>query len=229
MLQIIPRSKRQYAAEDTEYLASKFLAFCNLYCLHIFYNSVQPKYVSNTSYNLKKMLTDISLALYNLKMVYNHRGRTISLTPDDFFSRHTDFSPLLSSNALTWSFSLVILFVYALPLELQVAVTAEAIFYPIFHVDLQLFCRNRSDRFFANTQLWLSSCFQRRTVAFVVSWIPLTTDAALLKIFSLTPIIQVQMLSTIFSVLISVIKIRMLSKLFNVTPLLLPYPLQGLW
>ena len=102
MLQIIPRSKRQYAAEDTEYLASKFLAFCNLYCLHIFYNSLQPKYVSNTSYNLKKMLTDISLALYNLKMVYNHRGRTISLTPDDLFSRHTDFLPLLSSNALTW-------------------------------------------------------------------------------------------------------------------------------
>ena len=64
------------------------------------------------------MLTDIYLALSNLKMVYNHRGRTKLLTSDDLFSRYTEFLPLLSPNALTWPFSLVTLFSNALPLEL---------------------------------------------------------------------------------------------------------------
>ena len=46
------------------------------------------------------MLADISLALSNLKMVYNYRVRTIPLTPDDLFSRYTEFLPLLLPNAL---------------------------------------------------------------------------------------------------------------------------------
>ena len=55
-------------------------------------------------------------------MIYNHHGRTISLTPDDLLSRYIEFLPLLQPSALTWSFSLVTLFYYTLPLELQEAV-----------------------------------------------------------------------------------------------------------
>ena len=51
MLQIIPRSERQCATEDTEYLTSKVLNFCNLYRLNIFCNSVQLKYVGTASYD----------------------------------------------------------------------------------------------------------------------------------------------------------------------------------
>ena len=43
-------------------------------------------------------------------MVYNHRRRIISLTPDELFSHYTELLPLLSPNALPWSFSLVLLF-----------------------------------------------------------------------------------------------------------------------
>ena len=38
----------------------------------------------------------------NLQMVYNHRGRKISITPDDLFSRYTEFIPILSPNAVIW-------------------------------------------------------------------------------------------------------------------------------
>ena len=119
MIQIIKHSKRQCASEETDYLTSKVLALCSLRCLHRFYNSVQLKYVSTASYDSQKMLADISLALSNLQMVYNHRGRIISLTPGDLFSCYTEFLPLLSLNTLNWSFSLVPLFFHALPLELQ--------------------------------------------------------------------------------------------------------------
>ena len=46
----------------------------------------------------------------------------MSLTPDDLFNRYTKFLPLLSQNALTWSFTLVTLFFHALSLELHEAV-----------------------------------------------------------------------------------------------------------
>ena len=50
-IQIIKHSKRQYPNEEIDYLASKFLAFCNLYRLHIFCNSYQLKYVGITPYD----------------------------------------------------------------------------------------------------------------------------------------------------------------------------------
>ena len=40
MIQIIKHAKRQCTIEETNYLASKVFAFCNLCCLHIFCNSV---------------------------------------------------------------------------------------------------------------------------------------------------------------------------------------------
>ena len=43
----------------------------------------------------------------------------LSLTPDDLLSRFSEFLPLISPNATTWSFSLVTLFFNALPHELQ--------------------------------------------------------------------------------------------------------------
>ena len=110
IIHIIPRNQRKTATEDNEYLPSKVLPFCNLCCLHMFCDSVHLKYIGTTSYDSQKKIVNISLALSNLKIVYNHRWRTISLTPDDLFSRYTDFLPLLSPNDLTWSFSLVTLF-----------------------------------------------------------------------------------------------------------------------
>ena len=122
MIQIIKHSKRHCTTEETYYFASKDLAFCNIYRLRIFCNYVQLKFVGTTSYYSQKMLTDISFALSNLQMVYNHRGREFLLVPDDLFSRYTEFLPLFSPNALTWSFSLVTLFFHTLYLELQEAV-----------------------------------------------------------------------------------------------------------
>ena len=67
-------------------------------------------------------------------MVYKHRGRKISLTPDDLFSRYTEFIFLLSSKALTWSFSLITLFFHAFLLVLQETVRLGAISYLICRV-----------------------------------------------------------------------------------------------
>jgi len=47
------------------------------------------------------MLVDISLALSNLKITNKFRDKRMSLTPDDLFSRYTEFLPLLYPNALT--------------------------------------------------------------------------------------------------------------------------------
>jgi len=69
-------------------------------------------------YDSQKILSDVSLALSKLKRVYIVRGKKITLTPDDLFGSFTVFSPLLSSNAMSWYF-LVTLFSYATPLELQ--------------------------------------------------------------------------------------------------------------
>ena len=44
MLRVTSPNKSQCATDDTEYLASKFLIFCNLCRLHIFCDSVQLKY-----------------------------------------------------------------------------------------------------------------------------------------------------------------------------------------
>ena len=65
------------------------------------------------------MLADISLASTSLKMISNHKGKVIVLTPDDLYSRYIELLPLLAPNAMTWSFPLVTLFFHALPSELQ--------------------------------------------------------------------------------------------------------------
>ena len=67
-------------------------------------------------------------------MVYKHRGLKMSLTPDDLFSRYTEFIFLLLSKALTWSFSLVTLFFHAFFLDLQETVRLGVISYLIYQV-----------------------------------------------------------------------------------------------
>ena len=143
MNQKIPRRKRQCTTEETEYLSSKVLFFGILYRLHIFYNYIQLKYVGIIYYNSQKMLADFSLALSNLKMVYNHRERTLSLTPDNLLSPYIEFFPLLSPNALTWSFSLIKLFLMLCLSSCRNHCNSGAIVYLILHVYLLLFCRNR--------------------------------------------------------------------------------------
>ena len=67
-------------------------------------------------------------------MVFKYRGLKISLTPDDLFSRYTEFIFLLFSKALTWLFSLVTLFFHAFFLDLQETVQLGAISYLIYRV-----------------------------------------------------------------------------------------------
>ena len=102
MLNLIPRKRGQCTNENTDYLLSKVNEFFNLCRLHIFYDSIQLKYVGTDVYHSKKMLADISLTLSKLKMVYTVRCKNISLTPDDLFSNFTSFLPLLSPNVMTW-------------------------------------------------------------------------------------------------------------------------------
>ena len=70
------------------------------------------------------------LALAKVKMTYILRNKQISLTPDDLFSRFTEYLPLLSPNAMTWSFFLVTLFFHAMPSELQEAVQLGGYVFP---------------------------------------------------------------------------------------------------
>ena len=76
------------------------------------------------------MLADISLALSTLKIVYTVRGKNISLTLDDLFNHFTSFLPLLSPNAMSWSFYLVTLFFQALSMELQEAIQLGGYIFP---------------------------------------------------------------------------------------------------
>ena len=130
MLTLIPRKKGQCATKNTDYLIQERNEFCNLCRLHIFCDSVQLKYVGTDIYDSQKMLADISLAVSKLRMFYSVRGRRISLTPDDLFSHFTAFLPLLSPNAMSWSFCLVTLFFQALPTELQEAVQLGGYIFP---------------------------------------------------------------------------------------------------
>ena len=118
MFRLAPGKNKQCASEDTEYLETKLLKFCNFCSLHIFCDSVQLQYVGTESYDSQKMLADIFLALTSLKMISNHKGKVIVLTPDNLYSRYIEFFPLLTSNAMTWSFSLVTLFFHAVSSEL---------------------------------------------------------------------------------------------------------------
>ena len=120
--------------DKVEYLVSKVIAFCNLCQLYIFCDSVQLKYVGTAIYDSQKVLVDIPIALFSLKVVSNYKGRTIYFTPDDLFSRFTKFLSLLTLNAMTWLFSIVTLFLNSLPLEIYEVVQLEGFFYLIYQL-----------------------------------------------------------------------------------------------
>ena len=84
------------------------------------------------SYDSHEILTDIPLVLSSLEIVSQLQRSTFSLTPNDLFSHFFKYLPLLSPNALTWSFSFVTLFFHALPPKLQDAIKLGGVFYPIY-------------------------------------------------------------------------------------------------
>ena len=122
MLRLSFGKNNQCATEDTEYLAYKLLSFCNSCQLHLFCDLVQFQYVGTTSYDSQRMPANISIAFNSLTIVSTHRGRTVSLIPDNFYRRFIECLPLLSPITITWSFSLVTLFLNVLTSELQDAV-----------------------------------------------------------------------------------------------------------
>ena len=130
MLRLTFRNRGKRTGEDTEYLRLKVIVFSNLCLLYILCDSVQLKYVGTEDYDSQKMLADISLALSKLKMNRIYRNKKIYLKLDDLFGRFTEFLPLLSPNAMTWSFCLVTLFYHAMPSELQEAVQLEGYVFP---------------------------------------------------------------------------------------------------
>ena len=123
MLIISARFSR--AIEDSETLRSKLLDLCSLSHLYMFCDIVQLQYVGTTMYDSNQIMSDISLALSTLKLEYRYKGNFISLTLDDLYRRYIQYLPLLSSNAMAWSFSLVTLFYHTLPLDLQDAIIKD--------------------------------------------------------------------------------------------------------
>ena len=86
---------------------------------------MQLQYVGTDTYDSNQMMSDISKALSNLKLEFQLRGKTINLTLDDLFRRYIQYLPLLPTDAMTWSFSLVTLFFNAFPTDLRDAILKE--------------------------------------------------------------------------------------------------------
>ena len=77
------------------------------------------------TYNTQRMMHDIYLALYGLKLNFVHNKRIISLTPDTLYQRFIELSSLIPPNTTSWSSSLVTLFYNALSVELQEAIRLD--------------------------------------------------------------------------------------------------------
>ena len=101
MISLSSRVNKQSAMKNTDYIASKILSLRNLYRLNFLGPSAQLKYSKIKTYDSRKKLANIFLALFSLKIIYFYQGRTISLTSNDFLSRFTESLPLLPYNAIT--------------------------------------------------------------------------------------------------------------------------------
>ena len=119
MLRVSKRAAGTCAIEDTEYSATKLGKYCDTCQLHLFCDIVKPQFVGTTVYDSHRMMHDIYLSLSSLKLESRANGKTTYLTPDFLFQRFIEFTPLLSPNATSWSFSLVTIFYNALGVELQ--------------------------------------------------------------------------------------------------------------
>ena len=114
MIRVSKRTTGTCAIEDTEYLATKLGNSCNTCQLHLFCDIVKLQLVGTTLYDTHRMMRDIYLILSSLKLESRVNGKTIYLTPYSLYQRLIEFTPLLSPNATSWSFSLVTLFYNAL-------------------------------------------------------------------------------------------------------------------
>ena len=90
--------------------------------------------------------------------------KQIYLTPDDLFGRFTEFLPLLSPNAMTWSFFLVNLFFMLCPPSCRKQCNSEDMFLPISLPYLPLFYRNIPFRHYASTQWSLLKHYQVKKI-----------------------------------------------------------------
>ena len=181
MFCITSRNKGYCATVDTEYLVSKVFTFCDLCCLQFFCDSVQLKFVGCVCvyiYDSQKILSDVSLALSKLKRVYIVRGKKITLTPDDLFGSFTVFSPLLSSNAMSWYF-LVTLFSYATPLELQKTVKLGGYGFPDISTLITSLLQEQALQTLRVHAVISFNLLLRRTVVSVESCPPLLTTVYL--------------------------------------------------
>ena len=119
MLRVTRRAVGSCATEETEYLATRINTYCDLCQLHLFCSIVKLQFVGTVDYDTHRMMHNIYLTLFELKLVYKSHGKLITLTPDTLYQQFIEFSPLLPPNATTSSFSLVTLFYNALSVELQ--------------------------------------------------------------------------------------------------------------
>ena len=82
-------------------------------------------------------MSNISLALLNLKLQLQFKGKHTTLTPDDLYRHYIQYLPLLSSNEMTWWFSLVTLF-HSFPVDLQNTISKEGCKSLIFPSSIQV-------------------------------------------------------------------------------------------
>ena len=71
------------------------------------------------------MMSDIVLALSNLKLEFRLKGNLIILTPDNLFRCYIQYLTLIPFDAMLWSFSFVTLFYHALHIDLQDAIIKD--------------------------------------------------------------------------------------------------------
>ena len=130
ILRVSKRAAGTCVIEDTEYLATKLGKYCDAYQLHLFCDIVKLQFVGTIVYDSHRMMHDIYLSLSSLKLESRVNRKTTYLTPDSLFQRFIEFTPLLSPNATSWSFSLVTLFYNALGVELQESIRLDGYFLP---------------------------------------------------------------------------------------------------
>ena len=90
-----------YASEDTKYLKTKLVTYCDMCQLHLLCNIVELQYVGTDTYDTHRMLHDIYLAFLGLKVVSKVNEKNISLTLDDLYKNVIEFLFILSPNATT--------------------------------------------------------------------------------------------------------------------------------
>jgi len=130
MLRVSKRAAGTCTIKDTEYLATKLGKYCDTCQLHLFCDIVKLQFVGTTVYDSHRMMHDIYLSLSSLKLESKSNGKTTYLTPDSLFQRFIEFTPLLSPNATTCSFSLVTLFYNALSIALQESIILDGYILP---------------------------------------------------------------------------------------------------